>query len=175
MIGEVRSQETMEYALAFAETGHLCLATLHANNANQTLDRIMSFFPADRQSQLWMDLSLNLKGVVAQQLVPTPDGQGRKAIVEVLLNSPLVADHIRKGEVHLLKEVMAKSGEQGMQTFDQALFKAYQAGDIRYEDALAHADSANDLRLMIKLEQPDQAEALGGATAGLSIQDKDDY
>lgn len=175
MIGEVRSQETMEYALAFAETGHLCLATLHANNANQTLDRIMSFFPADRQSQLWMDLSLNLKGVVAQQLVPTPDGKGRKAIVEVLLNSPLVADHIRKGEVHLLKEVMAKSGEQGMQTFDQALFKAYQAGEIRYEDALAHADSANDLRLMIKLEQPDQADTLGGATAGLSIQDKDDY
>lgn len=151
MIGEVRSRETMEYALAFAETGHLCLATLHANNANQALDRIIHFFPADRHSQIWMDLSLNLRGLVAQQLIPTPDGKGRRAAIEVLLNTPLVADHIRKSEVHLLKELMSKSNEQGMQTFDQALYNLYKANEITYDDALVHADSANDLRLMIKL------------------------
>lgn len=175
MIGEVRTRETMEYALAFAETGHLCLATLHANNANQALDRIMHFFPHERQRQLWMDLSLNLRGIVAQQLIPTPDGLGRKAIIEVLLNSPLVADHIRKGEVHLLKDLMSKSGEQGMQTFDQALFKAYSRGDITYEDALAYADSANDLRLMIKLDQETDSQHLSGQAAKLSIQDSKDY
>jgi twitching motility protein PilU len=175
MIGEVRTRETMEYALAFAETGHLCLATLHANNANQALDRIMHFFPHERQRQLWMDLSLNLRGIVAQQLVPTPDGQGRKAVIEVLLNSPLVADHIRKGEVHLLKDLMSKSTEQGMQTFDQALFKAYSRGEITYEDALAHADSANDLRLMIKLDQETDPHHLSGQAAKLSIQDSNDY
>lgn len=175
MIGEVRTRETMEYALAFAETGHLCLATLHANNANQALDRIMHFFPHERQRQLWMDLSLNLRGIVAQQLVPTPDGQGRKAVIEVLLNSPLVSDHIRKGEVHLLKDLMSKSGEQGMQTFDQALFRAYSRGEITYEDALAHADSANDLRLMIKLDQETDPHHLSGQAAKLSIQDSDDY
>ena len=175
MIGEVRTRETMEYALAFAETGHLCLATLHANNANQALDRIMHFFPHERQRQLWMDISLNLRGIVAQQLVPTPDGQGRKAVIEVLLNSPLVSDHVRKGEVHLLKDLMSKSTEQGMQTFDQALFKAYSRGEITYEDALAHADSANDLRLMIKLDQETDPHHLSGQAAKLTIQDSNDY
>jgi twitching motility protein PilU len=119
MIGEIRSRETMDYAVAFAETGHLCLATLHANNANQALDRIIHFFPADRHDQVWMDLSLNLRGMVAQQLVPTADGEGRRAAIEILLNTPLVADRIRKGEVHLIKELMSKSTEQGMQTFDR--------------------------------------------------------
>ncbi|MEM1230745.1 MAG: PilT/PilU family type 4a pilus ATPase [Pseudomonadota bacterium] len=151
MIGEIRSRETMEHALTFAETGHLCLATLHANNANQALDRIIHFFPADRHSQVWMDLSLNLKAMVAQQLIPTVDGQGRRAAIEVLINTPLVSDHIRKSEVHLLKELMSKSTEQGMQTFDQALYKLYCEGEITYDAALGHADSPNDLRLMIKL------------------------
>lgn len=175
MIGEVRTKETMDYAMAFAETGHLCLATLHANNANQALDRIMHFFPTERQRQLWMDLSLNLRAIVAQQLVPTPDGSGRKAIIEVLINTPLVSDHIRKGEVHLLKDLMSKSTEQGMQTFDQALFRAYSRGEITYEDALAHADSANDLRLMIKLDQETDPGHLSGQAAKLSIQGTDDY
>ncbi|NJN50547.1 MAG: PilT/PilU family type 4a pilus ATPase [Gammaproteobacteria bacterium] len=151
MIGEVRTRETMEYSVTFAETGHLCLCTLHANNANQALDRIIHFFPSDRHDQIWMDLSLNLKAIVAQQLVPTVDGQGRRVAVEVLINTPLMADHIRKGEVHLLKELMTKSTQQGMQTFDQSLYKLYAAGEISYDAALAHADSANDLRLMIKL------------------------
>jgi len=151
MIGEVRTLETMEQAITFAETGHLCLCTLHANNANQALDRILHFFPAERHNQLWMDLSLNLKGMVAQQLIPTADGKGRRAVVEVLLNTPLAQDLIRKGEVHQLKELMKKSNELGMQTFDQALYELYKAGEITYEDALSHADSANDLRLMIKL------------------------
>ena len=141
MIGEIRSAETMDYAVAFAETGHLCLATLHANNANQVLDRIISFFPADRQQQVWMDLSLNLAGMVAQQLIPTIDGQGRRAAIEVLINTPLCADMIRKGEGHTIKELMTKSTEQGMQTFDQALFRLYMDGDITYESALASADS----------------------------------
>jgi twitching motility protein PilU len=151
LIGEVRSRETMDHAIAFAETGHLCLCTLHANNANQALDRIIHFFPADRHGQLWMDLSLNLKAIVAQQLVPTPDGQGRRAVIEVLINTPLVADLIRKAEVHTLKELMRKSTEVGMQTFDQALYILYEAGEVTYEDAIAHADAPNDLRLMIKL------------------------
>ncbi|MEM8766419.1 MAG: PilT/PilU family type 4a pilus ATPase [Pseudomonadota bacterium] len=151
MIGEVRSRETMEHAVAFAETGHLCLCTLHANNANQALDRIIHFFPSDRHSQVWMDLSLNLRAMVAQQLVPTVDGQGRRAAIEVMINTPLMGDHIRKGEVHLLKELMSKSTEHGMQTFDQALYKLYAEHEITYETALAHADSPNDLRLMIKL------------------------
>ena len=175
MIGEVRTRETMEYAMTFAETGHLCLATLHANNANQALDRIMHFFPHERQRQLWMDLSLNLKAIVAQQLVPTPDGLGRKAVIEVLINTPLVSDHIRKGDVHLLKDLMAKSPELGMQTFDQALFKGYSRGELTYEDALAHADSENDLRLMIKLDQETDPHHLSGQAAKLSIQDSDGY
>jgi twitching motility protein PilU len=151
MIGEVRTRETMEYAVTFAETGHLCLCTLHANNANQALDRIIHFFPSDRHEQIWMDLSLNLKAIVAQQLIPTLDAQGRRAAVEILINTPLVSDHVRKAEVHLLKELMSKSREHGMQTFDQALYRLYSDGEISYEAALAHADSPNDLRLMIKL------------------------
>jgi twitching motility protein PilU len=170
MIGEVRSRETMEHAVAFAETGHLCLCTLHANNANQALDRIIHFFPSDRHSQVWMDLSLNLRAMVAQQLIPTVDGQSRRAAIEVLINTPLVADHIRKGEVHLLKELMSKSNEQGMQTFDQALYKLYSDNEISYEAALAHADSPNDLRLMIKLGADSSADPLA-ASEGLSLED----
>ena len=170
MIGEVRTRETMDYAVAFAETGHLCLATLHANNANQALDRIINFFPADRQQQVWMDLSLNLRAIVAQQLVPTPDGKGRRAVIEVLINTPLIADLIRKGEVHELKGVMKRSTEQGMQTFDQALFDLYTQGEITYEDALRHADSANDLRLMIKLQSETDGEHLSSMADGLSLQ-----
>lgn len=171
LIGEVRSRETMDYAIAFAETGHLCLCTLHANNANQALDRIIHFFPADRHSQLWMDLSLNLKGIVAQQLIPTPDGNGRRACLEVLLNTPLASDIIRKGNVHELKELMKKSNEVGMQTFDQALYELYDAGEITYEDALAHADSANDLRLMIKLGSETDADYLNNAADELQIEE----
>ena len=151
MIGEVRSAETMAQALTFAETGHLCLCTLHANNANQALDRIQSFFPAELHNQVWMDLSLNLKSMVAQQLLPRKDGKGRAPVVEVLLNSPLVADYIRKGEVHLIKDLMAKSTELGMQTLDQSLLQAYKDGVISREDALRFADSANDVRLQIKM------------------------
>ncbi|ABC32997.1 Tfp pilus assembly protein, ATPase PilU [Hahella chejuensis KCTC 2396] len=175
MIGEVRSADTMEYAVTFAETGHLCLATLHANNANQALDRIINFFPPEQHNQVWMDLSLNLKAIVAQQLVPTPDGKGRRAIVEILINSPLAADLIRKGEVHKLKELMTKSSELGMQTFDQALYRAYAAGEITYEDALSHADSANDLRLMIKLGADSNISKLQGAASSLSLSDDQDY
>lgn len=174
MIGEVRSRETMDHAVAFAETGHLCLATLHANNANQALERIIHFFPADRHGQVWMDLSLNLKAIVAQQLVPTPDGKGRRAVIEVLLNTPLAADLIRKGEVHELKPLMKRSTEQGMQTFDQALYQLYTQGEITYEDALAHADSANDLRLMIKLGSESDADHLSSLTQGLSLEITDD-
>ena len=151
MIGEVRSAETMAQALTFAETGHLCLCTLHANNANQALDRIQSFFPPNQHSQIWMDLSLNLKSMVAQQLLPRKSGKGRIPVVEVLLNTPLVADYIRKGEVHLIKEVIAKSNELGMQTLDQALVQHYKDGKITLEDAVGYADSSNDVRLMIKM------------------------
>lgn len=171
LIGEVRSRETMDHAIAFAETGHLCLCTLHANNANQALDRIIHFFPADRHHQLWMDLSLNLKAIVAQQLIPTPDGNGRRACLEVLLNTPLASDIIRKGEVHELKELMKRSNELGMQTFDQALYELYDSGEITYEDALAHADSPNDLRLMIKLASETDAEYLSNAADELAIQE----
>ena len=174
MIGEVRTRESMEHAVAFAETGHLVLATLHANNANQALDRIVHFFPADRHNQLWMDLSLNLRAMVAQQLIPTPDGKGRRAVVEVMLNTPLVSDLVRKGEVHALKELMSKSRELGMQTFDQALYDLYNLGEITYEDALSHADSPNDLRLMIKLGKETQAEVLQETAKGLSLQDTEE-
>jgi twitching motility protein PilU len=170
MIGEVRTRETMEHAVAFAETGHLCLCTLHANNANQALDRIIHFFPSDRHTQVWMDLSLNLRAMVAQQLVPTVDGQGRRAVVEVMINSPLASDYIRKGDVHLLKELMSKSTELGMQTFDQALYKLYASGEVSYETALAHADSPNDLRLMIKLGA-DTAKIPTGQPRGLALED----
>ena len=152
LIGEIRSRETMEYAIQFAETGHLCLATLHANSSNQAMDRIINFFPEDRRSQLLMDLSLNLKAVIAQRLIPIKTGKGRIPAVEVMVNSPLIADLILEGNVHELKDLMAKSTEAGMQTFDQSLFNLYEAGLISYEEALRNADSINDLRLRIKLE-----------------------
>ncbi len=152
LIGEIRDRETMEYAVAFAETGHLCLATLHANSANQALDRIINFFPEERREQLLMDLSLNVKALISQRLIPKKDGVGRAAAMEILLNTPLISDLIFKGEVHTIKEVMAKSRELGMQTFDQALFDLFEADEISYEEALKNADSVNDLRLKIKLE-----------------------
>jgi twitching motility protein PilU len=152
LIGEIRARETMDLAIAFAETGHLCLSTLHANNANQALDRIINFFPEDRRNQLLMDLSLNLKAVVSQRLIPTKDGQARVPAVEVMINSPLTADLILEGNVPGIKEIMAKSGEAGMQTFDQSLFSLFESDLISYDEALRNADSMNDLRLRIKLE-----------------------
>lgn len=169
MIGEVRTREGMDHAIAFAETGHLVLATLHANNANQAMDRIINFFPEDRRSQLLMDLSLNLKGVVAQQLVPTPDGKARRVAMEILLGTPLVQDYIRDGEVHKLKEVMKESTNLGMRTFDQSLFELYMAGEISYEDALRHADSANEVRLKIKLSQGGDAHTLAQGMDGVDL------
>jgi twitching motility protein PilU len=163
LIGEIRSQEVMEHALSFAQTGHLCIATLHATNANQAIDRIMHLVPAEQHGKLLFDLALNLRGVIAQQLVPTTDGKGRAAAIEILLNSPFVAELIKKGDMGSIKEVMQKSNELGMQTFDQALFNLYQQGTINYADALHHADSPNDLRLMIKLKDKDQ-----GGVGGLS-------
>ncbi len=151
LIGEVRERETMEHAIAFAETGHLCMCTLHANSANQALDRIINFFPEERRAQLLMDLSLNLKGLVSQRLIPLKGSKGRAAAIEILLNSPLISDLIFKGEVHEIKEIMKKSREMGMQTFDQALFDLYEGGKIGYEDAMRNADSMNELRLQIKL------------------------
>jgi twitching motility protein PilU len=151
LMGEIRDRETMEHAIAFSETGHLCLATLHANSANQALDRVINFFPEERRSQLLMDLSLNLKALVSQRLIPKQDGKGRVAAVEILKNSPLISDLIFKGEVSEIKEIMKKSRQAGMQTFDQALFDLYEGNAITYEDALRNADSVNDLRLQIKL------------------------
>jgi twitching motility protein PilU len=151
LIGEIRTRETMQNAITFAETGHLCLSTLHANNANQAIDRILHFFPEDMHDQLFMDLSLNLKGIVAQQLIKRADGRGRYPAVEILLNTPLAKDYIRKGEIPKLKELMKSSREQGMQTFDQALYDLYVADKITYDDALNAADSRNEVRLMIKL------------------------
>jgi len=150
LIGEIRDTETMEHAIAFAETGHLCLGTLHANNANQALDRIINFFPEERRNQLLMDLSSNMKGIISQRLVRTQDGKGRRAAIEILLNTPLIADNILKGQFHALKEIMSKSRELGMQTFDQALFELYNEGAISYDEALRNADSVNELRLQIK-------------------------
>jgi len=166
LIGEIRTRETMDHAVVFAETGHLCLATLHANNANQAMDRIINFFPEDRRDQVLMDLSLNLKAILAQQLIPTPDGKGRRVAVEVLINTPLAADIIRKGEVHELKELMKRSNQQGMKTFDQALYELYREGEITQEDAIHYADSANEVRLMIKLKDSDldATNALEGVT-----------
>jgi twitching motility protein PilU len=154
-IGEIRERETMEHAIAFAETGHLCLATLHANSANQALDRIINFFPEERRQQLLMDLSLNLKGLISQRLVPMKESKGRCVAIEIMLNSPLISDLIFKGQVHEIKEIMKKSRELGMQTFDQALFDLFEADKISYEDALRNADSVNDLRLAIKLKGKD--------------------
>jgi twitching motility protein PilU len=158
LIGEVRDRETMDYAVAFSETGHLCLTTLHANSANQALDRIINFFPHDRRAQLLMDLSLNIRARVSQRLIPKKDGKGRVAAVEVMLNSPLIQDLIFKGEVHEIKGIMAKSRELGMQTFDQHLFDLYEQALISYEDALRNADSVNELRLMIKLHGKEAKE-----------------
>jgi twitching motility protein PilU len=158
LIGEIRSRETMEHAVAFAETGHLAMGTLHANSANQALDRIINFFPEERRAQLLMDLSLNIRAIVSQRLVPTKEGKGRRAAIEILLNSPLIQDQIFKGEVHEIKSTMAKSREMGMQTFDQALFDLYEEGAISYEDALRNADSVNELRLNIKLNGKESKE-----------------
>jgi twitching motility protein PilU len=158
LIGEIRERETMEHAIAFAETGHLCMGTLHANSANQALDRIINFFPEERRMQLLMDLSLNLKGLVSQRLIPLKDTKGRAAAIEILLNSPLISDLIFKGEVHEIKEIMKKSRELGMQTFDQALFDLYEGGKISYEDAMRNADSMNELRLQIKLHGKETKE-----------------
>lgn len=169
-IGEIRDRETMDHAIAFAETGHLCLATLHANNANQALDRIINFFPEERRQQLLMDLSLNLKGLISQRLIPRKDGAGRKVAMEILLNSPLMSDLIFKGQVHEIKELMKKSRELGMQTFDQALFDLHELDLISYEDALRNADSVNDLRLSIKLNgkaAPMTTASAGGSSLGL--------
>ena len=170
LIGEIRDRETMEHAIAFAETGHLCMGTLHANSANQALDRIINFFPEERRPQLLMDLSLNLRSIVAQRLIPLKDGKGRAAAIEVMLNSPLISDLIFKGHVHEIKEIMKKSKELGMQTFDMALFELYEAGRISYEDALRNADSMNELRLRIKLEGSEaQSQDLHTGIAHLEI------
>jgi twitching motility protein PilU len=170
LIGEIRDRETMDYAIAFAETGHLCLATMHANSSNQALDRIINFFPEERRQQLLMDLSLNLKGMISQRLIPLRDTKGRCVAVEIMLNSPLISDLIFKGHVHGIKEIMKKSRELGMQTFDQALFDLFEADKISYEDALRNADSVNDLRLSIKLHGKDAKDRdLSAGTEHLGI------
>jgi twitching motility protein PilU len=170
LMGEVRDRETMEHALAFAETGHLCMCTLHANSANQALDRVINFFPEERRPQLLMDLSLNLKSFVSQRLVPKQDGKGRAPAVEIMLNTPLISDLIFKGEVSEIKEIMKKSRNLGMQTFDQALFDLYETNMVTYEDALRNADSVNDLRLQIKLNsQRAKSSDLSAGTEHLAI------
>ncbi|MEC5160927.1 twitching motility protein PilU [Janthinobacterium sp. CG_23.3] len=169
-IGEIRDRETMDHAIAFAETGHLCLATLHANSANQALDRIINFFPEERRQQLLMDLSLNLKGMISQRLIPLKESKGRCVAIEILLNSPLISDLIFKGQVHEIKELMKKSRELGMQTFDQSLFDLFEDDKISYEDALRNADSVNDLRLSIKLQgKAAQTRDLSAGTEHLGI------
>lgn len=175
MIGEIRDRKTMDYGVAFAETGHLCLSTLHANNANQAMDRIINFFPEERHKQLFLDLSLNLKAVVAQRLIPKKDGTGRCVAVEVLINTPLIGDLIEKGKVSEIKDVMKRSRELGMQTFDQAVYDLYKAGEITYEDALKNADSANEVRLNIKLgaEAGEITDAEGIEGLALEEIDKD--
>jgi twitching motility protein PilU len=171
LIGEIRDRQTMEYGIEFSETGHLCMATLHANSANQALDRIINFFPEERKQQLLMDLSLNIRAFVSQRLVPRKDGKGRVAAIEIMLNTPLISDLIFKGDVHEIKQIMAKSRELGMQTFDQHLFELYDNGTISQEDALRNADSVNELRLMIKLNSKDAKgkDMLGGLSASLNI------
>jgi twitching motility protein PilU len=175
MIGEIRTQETMDYGVAFAETGHLCLSTLHANNANQAMDRIVNFFPEERHRQLFLDLSLNLRAVVAQRLIPKKDGTGRCVAVEVLLNTPLVSDLIEKGKVSEIKDVMKRSGEQGMQTFDQAVFQLYKSGQITYEEALKNADSENEVRLMIKLDAETSSMSEQEQAGSLSLQADENF
>ena len=174
LIGEIRDQKTMEHAIAFAETGHLCLATLHANNTNQALDRIINFFPESRHKQLLLDLSLNAKAFISQRLLPTPSGKGRRAAVEVLLNTPLMADLIMKGEIHEIKTLMKKSKDQGMQTFDQALFDLLNANTITIEEAMRNADSINDLRLRIKLEGGNSAAVDDMLANSMSIEEDED-
>lgn len=169
LIGEIRDTETMEHAIAFAETGHLCLGTLHANNANQALDRIINFFPEERRNQLLMDLSSNMKGIISQRLIRTQDGKGRRAAIEILLNTPLISDNILKGQFHALKEIMSKSRELGMQTFDQALFDLYNEGAISYDEALRNADSVNELRLQIKLKATRQEGAPVAMMTALNV------
>jgi twitching motility protein PilU len=170
LIGEIRDTETMEHAIAFAETGHLCLGTLHANNANQTMDRIINFFPEERRNQLLMDLSANLRAIVSQRLVRTEDGKGRKAAIEILLNTPTIGEMILKGNFHSIKEIMHKSRELGMCTFDQALYELYNKGHISYDEAIRNADSANGLRLQIKLSgERREAEDGGGKASSLSM------
>ncbi|WP_407307144.1 PilT/PilU family type 4a pilus ATPase [Acinetobacter sp.] len=169
LIGEIRDTETMEHAIAFAETGHLCLGTLHANNANQALDRIINFFPEERKNQLLMDLSSNMKAIISQRLVRTQDGRGRRAAIEILLNTPLIGDNILKGQLHELKEIMKKSRELGMQTFDQALFDLYNEGAIGYEEALRNADSMNELRLQIKLKSSREDQSVPGSASSFSM------
>ncbi len=173
LIGEIRDRETMEYAVQFAETGHLCLSTLHANSANQALDRIINLYPKEKREQLLMDLSLNLKGIISQRLILKPDGKGRAAAVEVMLNSPLIADLIFKGEVAEIKDIMAKSGQLGMQTFDQALFNLFEEGKITYEEAIRNADSQNELRLRIKLDSKHSEKVSEDDIKGLSIMEED--
>ena len=175
LIGEIRARETMSHAIAFAETGHLCLSTLHANSANQALDRIINFFPDDRRDQLLMDLSLNLKAVIAQRLLPRADGKGRCAAIEIMLNTPLMSDLLLKGAVHDIKALMARSTESGMQTFDQALYVLYQQGQITYDDAVRYADSANDLRLMVKLHDEEKMKKIGSTLEGVSLVDPSKY
>jgi twitching motility protein PilU len=173
LIGEVRDRETMEYAIQFAETGHLCLATLHANSANQALDRIINFFPEERRQQLLMDLSLNTRGFISQRLIPRVGGIGRIAAMEIMLNTPLIADLIFKGEVGQIKDIMAKSTRLGMQTFDQALFDLYEGGTISYEEAMRNADSKNELRLRIKLESKRDSTAAEQQAESLRIMEED--
>lgn len=175
LIGEIRTRETMEHAMAFAETGHLCLATMHANNANQTMERILNFFPEDRHPQILMDLSMNLKAIAAQRLIPTPDGRGRRVAMEMLINTPRVADLVRAGEFHLLKDIMSRSNAQGMKTFDQAVFELYCAGLITYEDAISHADSENEVRLMIKLGKNGDSTQSGDEMSGVELADYEEY
>lgn len=175
LIGEIRARETMEHAIAFAETGHLCLSTLHANNANQALDRIINFFPEERRSQLLMDLSLNLKAIIAQRLIPTPDGKGRRAAIEILINTPLAANLILKGEVHELKSLMTRSTEAGMKTFDQALYDLFIREQITQDDAIRYADSANEVRLMIKLGDKDGVGKLSAAMESVTLMDTRDH
>jgi twitching motility protein PilU len=169
MIGEIRDRQTMEYGIQFAETGHLCLATLHANSANQALDRVINFFPAEKRDQLLMDMSLNVQAMISQRLLPRAGGKGRVASMEIMLRSPLIADLIFKGEIAQIKEVMAKSNRLGMKTFDQDLFDLYESGKISYEDALRNADSKNELRLRVKLESKREKEADAEAASSLSL------
>ena len=173
LIGEIRDRETMQYGIQFSETGHLCLATLHANSANQALDRIINFFPEERRSQLLMDLSLNTKAFVSQRLIPRETGVGRIAAMEIMLNSPLIADLIFKGEVGQIKEIMAKSTRLGMQTFDQALYALYEEGTISYEEAMRNADSKNELRLRIKLDSKRESSNDDRQSESLKIMEED--